>query len=612
MGKLRLVTILLIAALAANFAIPTDATSRGSGAAAQAAKKRCMGPKGGKKRCKRKKRASGTPSVPDLTAPVPPALSASLPASPGRDTSPQLLGGTEPGSVVRIYTDPDCHELTAAGSAQELPSPGITVDVALNSTTNFYATATDAAGNVSGCSTRGFTYTDAPVEIEVSSTLIPAFAPEVSDYVTRCPGATPVDISVTAPNGSSVSVDGGAPAGGEFTVPVPLEEGQGFQITVQTSTAPDTYFVRCLPSDFPEWTFDRISPPNNDFYVVDPMTFDTFTGRYLIAVDGWGVPVWWFKTNITPIDGRVLSTGNFASTPYDGSGTGYEIRALDGTLLDTVAIIGGHTDIHDLVELPNGNFLLLEYRHRAGADLTACGGPSGVVVTDAVIQEVDPSGTLVREWNSKDHIAPEETGRWCGLIPGPPYDIIHINSIEADGGSVIASMRHTDSIYKIDWPSGEIVWKLGGTTVPGKSLAVLDDPYGAYPFGGQHDARVHPDGTVSIHDNATGLSGPQAHSPRAVRYAIDEDAGTAALVESITDPEVSSSFCCGSARRAPSGAWVMSWGGDGLITEFAPDGSRAFRLSFPGFFSYRAFPVPGGLLTRPALRAGMDAQFPRP
>ena len=54
----------------------------------------------------------------------------------------------------------------------------------------------------------------------------------------------------------------------------------------------------------------------------------------------------------------------------------------------------------------------------------------------------------------------------------------------------------------------------------------------------------------------------------------------------------------------------MSWGGNPLITELTPSGTRVFGLTFNNQFSYRAVPVPFGQLSRQALRAGMDAQFP--
>ena len=48
--------------------------------------------------------------------------------------------------------------------------------------------------------------------------------------------------------------------------------------------------------------------------------------------------------------------------------------------------------------------------------------------------------------------------------PGLGYDIVHWNSIEPAGKSVIASFRNLDAVYKIRKSTGKIVWKLGGTT----------------------------------------------------------------------------------------------------------------------------------------------------
>lgn len=165
-----------------------------------------------------------------------------------------------------------------------------------------------------------------------------------------------------------------------------------------------------------------------------------------------------------------------------------------------------------------------------------------------------------------------------------------MNSVELDGDAIIVSLRHTDGVYKIDRATGDILWKLGGTTTP-ESLTVLNDPYASSPMGGQHDARVLPDGTLTVHENGTDLGRP----PRAVRYEIDEVAGTATLIESVTDSEAPTSACCGSARRSSDGSWLMSWGNRSLVTEFDADGDRTFRLTFGGTFSYRASPCPRGM-----------------
>ena len=60
---------------------------------------------------------------------------------------------------MRLYSTAGCTGSPAAtGTAAAFASPGLTVTVAAGSTTTFRATATDAAGNVSACSTSSLTY----------------------------------------------------------------------------------------------------------------------------------------------------------------------------------------------------------------------------------------------------------------------------------------------------------------------------------------------------------------------------------------------------------------------------------------------------------------------
>ena len=186
-----------------------------------------------------------------------------------------------------------------------------------------------------------------------------------------------------------------------------------------------------------------------------------------------------------------------------------------------------------------------------------------------------------------------------------PYDIQHWNSVERHGNRILLSFRHLDAVYEINRSTGEVVWKLGGTHTP-KSLKVLNDPDGSYPLGAAHDARQNPDGTITVHDNFTDLG----KAPRAVRYRIDEQAGTARLVQSISDPEASSSICCGSARMLPSGDWLIGWGGIPFVGAYDADGHRLFKLDLLSGFSYRAFPVPSHALTAEQLRSAMDTMHP--
>jgi hypothetical protein len=458
------------------------------------------------------------------------------------------------------------------------------------------------------------------VSVTTVPALSPAFDPAISDYVTRCTG-DPVVAEVAAPSGTQVAVDGGAPRGGQFSQSVQLGAGQRFGFTTATGNATRSYHVRCLPASFPAFTYSRPGEPSDDWMLVAPALGGAVpTPGYIAFFGEHGAPIWWYRAAIVPADAELLSDGTVA---FSASGGGYginpsatyEIRRLDGTLVRTLSTVGTPTDFHDLQELANGNYLILSYRPRDHVNLSAHGGPSDATVVDAEIQELTPGGSLVWSWNSRQHIGLDETGGWWPNVIATArtlsdgrvaYDPVHINAIELDGTSILISLRHTDAVYSISRADGHVEWKLGGTTTP-ESLTVLNDPHPSSPFGGQHDVRRLADGTVSVHDNGSRLGRP----PRAVRYWINTGGRTATLVDSLSDPAVPSSNCCGSARKLDSGQWLLSWGGSSSVAQYAPDDSLASKLSFSGVFSYRAVPVPQERVSAEALRQGMDTMFPR-
>lgn len=89
----------------------------------------------------------------DVVPPSAPQLTSTDPASPNPSGTPRIRGATEAGSTVRVYAGANCAGTpVATGSAAELGSPGIRVEVAEGVTATFSATATDKAGNSSACS----------------------------------------------------------------------------------------------------------------------------------------------------------------------------------------------------------------------------------------------------------------------------------------------------------------------------------------------------------------------------------------------------------------------------------------------------------------------------
>jgi sugar lactone lactonase YvrE len=105
--------------------------------------------------------ASSISYVEDSAAPTQPTLTATTPASPANDNNPLVSGSAEPGSTVNLYTNSTCTSAVAAtGTASVFGSPGLDVSVPDNSTTTFFATATDAAGNTSACSSSSISYVE--------------------------------------------------------------------------------------------------------------------------------------------------------------------------------------------------------------------------------------------------------------------------------------------------------------------------------------------------------------------------------------------------------------------------------------------------------------------
>ncbi|MFN8113449.1 MAG: hypothetical protein U0R51_09620 [Solirubrobacterales bacterium] len=90
--------------------------------------------------------------------PAKPNPTGTTPGSGANDNAPKVTGTADPGSTVRLYANATCSGTpVATGSAAQFASPGITVNVADNSTTTFHADATNADGK-SGCSTGSVTY----------------------------------------------------------------------------------------------------------------------------------------------------------------------------------------------------------------------------------------------------------------------------------------------------------------------------------------------------------------------------------------------------------------------------------------------------------------------
>lgn len=88
-----------------------------------------------------------------LPRPAAPSIAATLPVSPANDNDPQIKGTAISGSTVKIYSGADCNGTPMSrDTAAHFATPGITVAVPGDTTTNLTATATDGVDNESDCS----------------------------------------------------------------------------------------------------------------------------------------------------------------------------------------------------------------------------------------------------------------------------------------------------------------------------------------------------------------------------------------------------------------------------------------------------------------------------
>lgn len=492
---------------------------------------------------------------------------------------------------------------------------------------------------VAGVAPSGFSFRTRPA-------LQPQFNSTIPNYVTRCEPAERVTIRVSDPTAIPVTVDEQPVATRSFSTTIRIGRGQRFIVRAGTGRARASYSVACLPADFPRYTAQVTGSPEASYYLVTPSSARVKApgAPYVAVFDNHGVPVWWYDDQSgSPLDASLASNGDltwdvyknlfnrqespalswqmglFGPPPSVSSGfnvpTGVDLveHRLDGNLVKKVDTVGSPTDFHEGLPLANGDFLMTSYALRRNANLFPLfTGPANAL--DATFQVVSPHGSLLSTWTAAGRISPAETAAY-GRGPvlsypgalGPAWDYQHIDSVAPDGNGYLVSLAHTNAVYLVSGSDGAVEWKLGGSRTP-QSLTIVGDPSAGGDFDNPTDARVWPDGTVSVLDSGTNSKRP----PRVLRFRIDPQAGTATLVQTLTDPAATASTCCGSARLLPGGDWVVAWGTSGIVDELAPTGQAVFRLTFSGsYYTYRAVPILPGQLSLRALAAGMDAMTPR-
>ncbi len=419
--------------------------------------------------------------------------------------------------------------------------------------------------------------------------LVPAFSPSITDYYVRCAsGDNAVTLTVTDADGPHES-------------DLVLAEDQEVSVRGQ-------YWIRCLPHDFPVITVTThpdAGAPTPGWYLVNGLTYGA-------ALDTNGTPVWYAR-GVAPGNVDAPAAGTISLQPNMQGPFGYlaanefTLTALATSTVTTVMAVGTPTDGHEFRLLPNGDYLVVTYPIETGVDLTGLSSyGSNETMADCEIQEIAPSGDLVWSWLASDHIDPvlESAAPQTSTVNGTSVvDVFHLNSIDVDAtGNLLVSARHTNALFYVDRPTGQVLWKIGGTSYSKDGadwIQVVGDPETAFYL--QHDARFLPNGDISLFDDHGVASGVA----RAVEYTVDFDAETATVAFEFLG--TAQSKYEGSFRRYADGESVIGWGyiptDARVMTEINAAGQDVLDISLGGQASYRAVKVPISELDIGLLRA---------
>lgn len=366
----------------------------------------------------------------------------------------------------------------------------------------------------------------------------------------------------------------------------------------QPESPPQEFRTRpdLLPPAITITTLDDATAPGHVF--VAAKVPDGRNGAMIIDEDGALV---WFS----PLDIDVTEHNDFRVQQYRGEpvltmwegvsqvGTGFGHFLLLNGRYEVVARLqvgnGYHgADLHECLLTSRATALIVVY-NPIRWDLTTGGGDEVGTALDGIVQELDiETGRVLFEWHSLDHIGLDEA---IGEPPDDtdvPWDYFHLNAIEADdNGDLILSARNSNGIYKIERTTGRVLWRLNGT----RSDFAMGE---GTPFAYQHDARVHPNGELTLFDNAESDQGKEGEIPsRGVVLRLDEEARTATLVREYLHPTGVLSVSQGNMQVLPNGNVFIGWGSAPVFSEFDAEGNFLFNGRFPtGANSYRAYRFP--------------------
>ncbi len=227
---------------------------------------------------------------------------------------------------------------------------------------------------------------------------------------------------------------------------------------------------------------------------------------------------------------------------------------------------------HDFIELANGNYVHLMADVRE-TEIDREDPPTVASVVGDTLVEVEPDGTVVRDIVSVwDHFSPigyvdPKTDR--RFYP-QGLDWTHCNGMiyVEEEDALYVSCKHISTVLKVDFPTGELVWRLGGDFSDFELVGEGDG------FHGQH-AIARTEGGFTLFNNRADLRDENDLLwSEAVEFEVDEENGTYERIWSYDADKELYTFLMGGCVHTPNGNVHTSWGIRGVVRELDPESNE--------------------------------------
>lgn len=411
------------------------------------------------------------------------------------------------------------------------------------------------------------------------------------------PGETVTVTSKIAIAGVAGGIGGGTGAGtGTFTIATPAEQKWEPMPTVRADWQTGALTLKSRPDLRPS-SLTITTPASRTAAGLLMLTMQGGpSGSGPEIIDDAGRLVWYepLPDKTSAADLRVQTMGGkpvltwWKGSLATGMGRGHYI-VMDQTYTEIATVKAGNgytADLHDMRLMPDGTAWIMIYTP-VKWDLSPAGGQADGFAFDNVVQQIDvATGSVLFEWHSLDHVGLDESFRPLPETPEAGWDYFHVNSLDVErGGTLLLSARNTSTLYRIDAATGAVRWRLGGKK---SDFMVAENA----AFGWQHDARLLPDGTISLFDNAAATEEEKSKVSAALRLKLDEEAKTATLVSRLEHSSKLLAASRGSVLRFENGNTFVGWGSKPNMSEYDADGNVVFDARMDPGVSYRTHRTP--------------------